>query len=159
MLKGKHLAKQLRETIPTTTYMLWFLTNNMRNITLEETWQGTKPIMKHLKVFRSVSYRQVPDLMRRKLNHKANQMKLVEYHSTGAYKLYDLVNNELKEWSQDKTERTNIKKVTFDESTAIEEAQVEENMRRRTRSQVIPPRLQGYKLFLDNEVTFSVLEP
>lgn len=43
-------------------------------------------------MFRSVSYRHVPNQLRRKLDDKGDQSILVGYHSTCGYKLYDIVN-------------------------------------------------------------------
>ena len=68
-------------------------------------------------MFGFISHRHVSDQLRRKLNDTSSQMILIGYHSTGGYKLFDLVNkkvvisrdviiDELKEWDWTK----NIKK-------------------------------------------------
>ena len=49
----------------------------------------------YLKVFGSVCYKHVLDTKRKKLDDKSRVMLLVGYHSTGAYKLYSLVNNKV----------------------------------------------------------------
>lgn len=68
-------------------------TKKLRNITTEESWSGTKPSVSHLKVFGSILYMHVSDLLRIKLDDKVDQMIFVECHSTSGYKLNDHVNN------------------------------------------------------------------
>lgn len=43
-------------------------------------------------MFGLVAYRHVSDQLRKKVNDKGYHMVLVWYHSTGGYKLYDVVN-------------------------------------------------------------------
>ena len=45
--------------------------------------------MKHLRVFRSLCFKHVPDERRKKLQDKSVPMILVGYHPIGAYRLYD----------------------------------------------------------------------
>jgi hypothetical protein len=55
----------------------------------EEVWSGRKPYVCHLKVFGSICYKHVPDARRNKLEDKSEDMILVGYHNTGAYRLLD----------------------------------------------------------------------
>jgi len=66
-----------------------YLTKKLKNKVPEEVWSGRKPNVHHLKVFGSISYKHIPDAKRSKLNDKSENMVPIDYHSTGAYKLYD----------------------------------------------------------------------
>ena len=58
-------------------------------MTPEEAWSGSKPCVKHLRVFGCLCFKHVPDQLRRKLDKKDEQMIILGYHSTGGYRLYD----------------------------------------------------------------------
>ena len=62
----------------------------MENITPYEAWYRSKPIVRHLKVFRCVAYAHIPDAARGKLDDKAETRILIGYsESSKAYKLYN----------------------------------------------------------------------
>lgn len=94
MLKDKHLPNELwGKAMSTATYILnKCSTKRLEYITPEEYWFGIKPSLSHLKLFGSIAYRYMPDQLRRNLYDKSSQMILVEYHSAGGYKWFDLVN-------------------------------------------------------------------
>jgi len=97
MLKSKHLPKELwGEAVSTATYTLNRCpTRKLNNVTPEECWSGNKPNVNHLRVFGSITYRHIPDQLRRKLDDKSETLILVGYHSTGGYKLLDPVNKQV----------------------------------------------------------------
>ncbi|CAJ2677087.1 unnamed protein product [Trifolium pratense] len=118
MLKGKHLPKELwGEAVSTATYTLNRCpTKRLKGITPEECWSGHKPNVNHMRVFGSLVFKHTPDQLRKKLDDKSTMMILVGYHSTGGYKLYDPINNnvvisrdviidELKEWDWNTNDR------------------------------------------------------
>jgi hypothetical protein len=61
----------------------------------EEAWCGRKPSVKHFKVFGYLCYKHVPYARRSKLEDKSEIMILIGYHPTGAYKLYNPVNQKV----------------------------------------------------------------
>lgn len=85
------------------------LKNKLEGLILEKCWSGVKPYLSHIKVFRSITHRHMPNQLRRKLDDKSSQMILIGYHSTSGYKRFDPLNkqvmisrdviiDELKEW-------------------------------------------------------------
>ena len=128
MLKGKHLPKELwGEAVSTATYTLNRCpTKRLKGITPEECWSGHKPNVNHMRVFGSLVFKHTPDQLRKKLDDKSTMMILVGYHSTGGYKLYDPINNnvvisrdviidELKECDWNTNERKNSASVMIEE--------------------------------------------
>ncbi|PNX69219.1 equilibrative nucleoside transporter 3-like protein, partial [Trifolium pratense] len=91
MIKEKGLPTYLwGEATATAAYLLNRCpTKRLENVTPEEAWSGIKPCVKHLRVFGSLCFRHIPDQLRRKLDDKAQAVVMVDYHSTGSYKLYD----------------------------------------------------------------------
>lgn len=67
-------------------------TKKLENVTSEEAWPGFKLNMNHLRVFGSVAYQHVLGQIRENLDDNGEMMILVGYHSTGGYKLFDVVN-------------------------------------------------------------------
>ncbi|RDX97111.1 hypothetical protein CR513_20159, partial [Mucuna pruriens] len=63
-------------------------TKRLQSVTPEEAWTGDKPMVNHLRIFGSLSYRHIPDERRRKLDDKSEALILIGYHPTSAYKLY-----------------------------------------------------------------------
>lgn len=51
-------------------------------------WTGSKPNVIHLRIFRSMCSRNVPEQLRKKLGDQSQTMVLIGYHLTSAYKLY-----------------------------------------------------------------------
>ena len=90
MLKGKGLLNcYWGEAVTTAAYVLNRCpTKRLQSITLEEAWIGDKPMVNHLRIFGSLSYRHIPNERRKKLDDKSEALILVGYHPTSAYKLY-----------------------------------------------------------------------
>lgn len=125
------------------------------------------------KVFGSLAYRHVLGQLRKKMDDKGELIILVGYHSTGAYKLYDVVNrrtviirdvavDEIKELQQPATSyqkvvtsynnEETVHIVLDNAKTPPIEVQMEENVRIPIRQKGFPPILQDCDLFRDNEV-------
>ena len=97
MLKQKKIPKSLwGEAVSTAVYILNRCpTKIFKNKVHEEVWSGKRPSVSHLKVFDSMCYKHVPDARRRKLDDKREPMILVGYHKTGAYRLFNPVNEKI----------------------------------------------------------------
>ena len=62
----------------------------VKNVTPEEAWNGTKPSVKHFRVFGCIAYAHVPDAQRKKLDDKSIKcVHLGVSEESKAYKLYD----------------------------------------------------------------------
>ena len=166
MLKSKHLPKELwGEAVSTATYIMNRCpTKKLNNITPEECWSGNKPNVNHLRVFGSITYRHIPDQLRKKLDDKSEQLILVGYHSTGGYKLLDPVNkqviismdviiDEVKEWNWGSNEKNDAVRIMCEDSTNEVEAPAQTETGRPQRQRNMPTRLQECEITLDNEVT------
>lgn len=80
----------------TATYILnKCLTKKLEGIIPEERWSGVKSNFSILKMFGSITHRHVFDQLKWKLDDKSSQMILIEYHSTGGYKLFDPLNKQV----------------------------------------------------------------
>ena len=97
MLKQKNLPKSLwGEVVSTAIYILNRCpTKQLKNKVPEEVWSGKRPSVSHLKVFGSICYKHIPDARRRKLDDKSEPMILVGYHKTGAYRLFNPINQKI----------------------------------------------------------------
>lgn len=97
MLKGNHLLERIigRNSVHNHIFVELVSNKEVKKYHIEESWSGFKPSMSHFRVFGSVSYRHVPNQLRKNIDNKGNQMILVRYHSTGGYKLYDIVNKRI----------------------------------------------------------------
>jgi hypothetical protein len=97
MLKQKNLPHKFwGEAVTTAAYILNKCPTKKLNLKVpEEAWCGRKPSVKHFKVFGSLCYKHVPDARRSKLEDKSEIMILIGYHPTGAYKLYNPVNQKV----------------------------------------------------------------
>ena len=91
MLKQKNLLHNFwGEATMTTAHVLNRCpTKRLNSMVLEEAWFGSKPSVKHFRIFGSLHYRHVPDQKRKKLDDKSEPMIFVGYNSTGSYKLYN----------------------------------------------------------------------
>jgi len=91
MLKQKNLPYNFwGEAAMTSTHVLNRCpTKRLNSMVLEEAWFGSKPSVKHFRIFGSLHYRHVPDQKRKKLDDKSEPMIFVGYNSTGSYKLYN----------------------------------------------------------------------
>ncbi|KAK2370871.1 putative mitochondrial protein [Trifolium repens] len=97
MLKSKELPKKLwGEAVNTAAYVLNRCpTKRLKDSTPEELWTGHKPSVKHLRIFGSLCFRHIPDEKRKKLDDKSEQLILVGYDATGAYKMYNPKNQKI----------------------------------------------------------------
>lgn len=93
MLKGKGMPNcYWGEAVSTAIFVLNICpTKRTRNVTPEKAWSGSKPSVKHFRIFGSLCHRHIPDEKRKKLDDKSEPLILIGYHPTGAYKLYDPV--------------------------------------------------------------------
>nr|GEX23564.1 retrovirus-related Pol polyprotein from transposon TNT 1-94 [Tanacetum cinerariifolium] len=68
------------------------LNMSLDNKTLQEAWNGMKPTVSHLRIFRSIAYVHVPSQRRSKLDDRSEKHVFIGYdkHSKG-YKLYNLI--------------------------------------------------------------------
>ncbi|WVY91230.1 hypothetical protein V8G54_036744 [Vigna mungo] len=158
MLKSKEMPQFLwGEVVLTTTYILNRTpTKRLKNITPEEAWSTIKPNVKHLGVFGSICYKQIPDQLRRKLDDKGVPLILIGYHATGGYKLYNPV-----------TGQTTISRdMIIDEDIVwdwksinkydpIEEKSTDQggNLTRFSRTSQLPSHMKDYDLFYEATVT------
>ncbi|KAK2365584.1 putative mitochondrial protein [Trifolium repens] len=90
MLKGKNMPHKFwGEATSTAVHIInRSPTKKLKNKTPYEAWTGLKPSVSHFRIFGSLCFRHVPDQVRRKLDDRSQQMILLGYHPTGAYKLY-----------------------------------------------------------------------
>ena len=97
MLKQKNLPKSLwGEAVSIVVYILNRCpTKILKNKVFEEVWSGKQPSVSHLKVFDSMCYKHIPDARRTKLDGKSEPMILVGYHKTGAYRIFNPVNEKI----------------------------------------------------------------
>lgn len=80
----------LGEVVFMGAYILkWFPIEILMNKVLEEDCLGRKPSVYHLKLLRSMCYKDILDAKRRKLENKNKLMPLVGYHNIWAYRLFD----------------------------------------------------------------------
>ncbi|KAL4290940.1 hypothetical protein GQ457_14G017910 [Hibiscus cannabinus] len=93
MLFEKHLPKLLwAEAVTTNVYLLNRLaTKVVDGKTPFEAWSGSKPSVKHLRVFGSICYNHISANMRSKLDERASRGIFVEYSSQSkGYRIYNL---------------------------------------------------------------------
>ena len=97
MLKEKHLPSDFwAEAVSIATYILNMCpTKKLKDRVHEEVWTQRKPIVKHLRVFGSLCFKHVLSEKRKKLQDKSVPMIQVEYHPTGAYRLYDSLTHKI----------------------------------------------------------------
>src|ERR1043165_3690435 len=97
MQKQKNSPKSLwGEVVSAAVYILNRCpTKILKNKVPEEVWSGKRPSVSHLKVSRSMCYKHIPDARRRKLDDKSEPMILVGYHKTGAYRFFNLDNENI----------------------------------------------------------------
>src|ERR1043165_8690002 len=97
ILKQKNLPKSLwGEAVSTAVYILNRCpTKILKNKVPKEVWSDKRPSVNHLKVFGSMCYNNIPDARRRKLDNKSEPMILVGYHKTGAYRIFNPVNEKI----------------------------------------------------------------
>jgi len=81
VLRRKKLEKELwAEAVSCVVYLLnRSPTRSLENITLYEASYGSKPSVRHLKVFECVAYAHIPDAAREKLDDKVEKCILIGY--------------------------------------------------------------------------------
>jgi len=91
MLRNFNLPKEFwGEAVSTAAYLLnIYPTKKLESVTPKETWSGSKPSVKHLRVFGCLCIKHVPNQLRRKLDKKVEQMIMLGYHNISGYRLYD----------------------------------------------------------------------
>ena len=92
MLSEKRVPKQFwPEAVKWTIYVLnRSHTLAVKNVTPEEAWNDTKPLVKYFRVFGCIAYAHVPDAQRKKLDDKSIKcVHLGVSEESKAYKLYD----------------------------------------------------------------------
>lgn len=162
MLKCKNLPPFLwGEAVSTTSYVLNRCpTKRLDNLTPEEAWTGVKPDISHLRIFGSLCWKRVPDQIRQKLDDKGIPQVMVDYHSTGGYKLFDPQTNQVSvsrdvvideasewDWQQSVSGSSQSKVILADEvESDTTEKGDQEGMRRSSRVRQQPTHLQDYDL-------------
>ena len=100
-------------------------TKRLNSMVPKEAWSGSKPLVKHFKIFGSLCYRHATDQKRKALNDKSEPMIFVGYNSTGTYKLYnpktkevlfsrDVYFDESKSWSEPQAITETIPRLQLD---------------------------------------------
>jgi hypothetical protein len=86
MLKAKHMPHKFwGEATSTAVYIInRSPTKKLQNKTPHEAWTVLKPSVSHFRIFGSLSFKHVPNQVRRKLNDRSQPMILLRYHPTGA---------------------------------------------------------------------------
>nr|KYP47011.1 Retrovirus-related Pol polyprotein from transposon TNT 1-94 [Cajanus cajan] len=175
MLKEKNLPHSLwGEAAMTVVYVLNRCpTKRLGSMVPEEAWSGSKPSVKHLRIFGSLCYRHVPDQRRKKLDDKSEAMIFVGYNSTGSYKLFnpknqqvlfsrDVYFDESSSWAEFQSTSDIIPKTQFewkDEDLVGETYQEVVNSEcqtvadRPTRVKSFPLRLSDYQVYHDSAIT------
>ena len=90
LLKKKRLSRRFwAEAVSCAVYLInRSPTRSLENCTPHEAWYGTKPSVRHLRVFESVPYSHIPDAMRSKLDDKSEKCIFIGYSERSkAYKL------------------------------------------------------------------------
>lgn len=97
ILKAKEMPRRFQgEATSTIVYILnRYPTKKIVEKTPYEALTGLKPNVGHLRVFGSTCFRHVPGQLRKKLDDRCQDMMLIGYHLTGAYKLYSPSNDKL----------------------------------------------------------------
>ncbi|GAU44223.1 hypothetical protein TSUD_399870 [Trifolium subterraneum] len=92
MLAGKNVPKRFwPEAVVWATYVInRSPTLSVNDMTPEEAWSSTKPLVSHFKVFGCIGYVHIPDTQRKKLDPKGIKCVLLGVsEESKAYKLYD----------------------------------------------------------------------
>lgn len=168
MLKSKGLPYYLwGEVASTTMYVLnKSPTKRLEGKTPEEAWTGLKSSVSHFRIFGSICFKHVPDQLRKKLDDKGEHMKLIGYHPTGGYKLYDPRNKQVivsRDVVIDETRGCDWKleagsgstRMIVDTSNPIESemnTSAPTELRRSTRVRQLPPNLNVYDIVPDSLV-------
>lgn len=97
LLKEKGVIRELwGEAVATSVYFLNMCpTKKLPEDIPHAKRSGTKPSIKHLKIFGSLVFSHVAEQRRTKLDDRGEAMVFVGYHSTGAYKLYNPIKKKM----------------------------------------------------------------
>jgi len=98
LLAGRDVPKVFwPEAVKWATYVLnRSPTLSVKDVTLEETWSGKKPLVNHFRVFGCIAYVHISDVHRKKLNDKSKKcVHLGVSEESKAYKLYDHVEEKI----------------------------------------------------------------
>lgn len=89
-LKAKQMSKRLWGEF--TSFVVYIInrcpTKKLNKKIHHKVWLGLKPSVSHLKIFGSICFIYVPELLRSKLDGRSQVMVMVGYYSKGAYKLF-----------------------------------------------------------------------
>ncbi|WVY95960.1 hypothetical protein V8G54_028111 [Vigna mungo] len=93
MLKEKDVVRELwGEAVATAVHVLNRCpTKRLTNRVPHAAWSGKKTSVNHFKIFGSLAFCDVANQKRVKLDDKSKAMVFVGYHSTSAYRLFDLI--------------------------------------------------------------------
>ncbi|GJT59267.1 retrovirus-related pol polyprotein from transposon TNT 1-94 [Tanacetum coccineum] len=94
MLKNKKMPKEFwAEAVDCAVYLLnQYPPKSLDNKTPQEAWNGMKPTVSHLRIFRSIAYVYVPSQRRSKLDDRSKKHVFVGYDKQSkGYKLYNPV--------------------------------------------------------------------
>lgn len=168
MLKGKGLPHSFwGEAVTTAAYILNRCPTKKLEAAVPETvWSGLKPTVSHLKIFGSLCHRHIPDEKRKKLEDKSEALILIGYHPTGAYRLFNPVNQQIlisrdvvvdenASWNWSKS----VKQIhCFLEDSGQQQDEelentVEPESRRSQRQRFPSSRLTGHEVYSDNLIT------
>ncbi|KAF8399625.1 hypothetical protein HHK36_015494 [Tetracentron sinense] len=116
-------------------------TKSVKNKTPQQAWGSYKPSVSHLKIFGCISYAQVPEAKRKKLDDHGEKCIFIGYsEESKAYKLYnpltnkvvvsrDVIFSEEETWNWDKEEKIKENQIEIEEQEADYGEQNQENMR------------------------------
>lgn len=90
MLKAKEVPKRFWGEVALTTIHILnrCLTKKIVEKTPYEAWKRKNSNVSYLRVFGSMCFKHVPEKLMKKLDDQSQAMRLIDYHSTGAYKPY-----------------------------------------------------------------------
>lgn len=98
MLKAKNMPKEFwAEAVCCAVYLSnRSPTVSVRDQTPQEAWNGKKPSVKHLRVFGSIAYAQVPQQERSKLDDRSAKYVFIGYdYQSKGYRLFNPMNNKV----------------------------------------------------------------
>ncbi|GAU44417.1 hypothetical protein TSUD_100640 [Trifolium subterraneum] len=148
MLKGKNMPHRFwGEATSTAVHIInRSPTKKLKNKTPHEAWTGMKPSVNHFRIFGSLSFRHVPDQVRRKLDDRSQPMVLLGYHPTGTSSMPStkLV---LEETINEQVD------VAENNQNNLPNGEPNQMLRRSTRERVPSVRLDGYDVFPDQAIT------
>ena len=145
-------------------------TKRLNGVTLEEAWSGTKPNVKHLRIFGAICYKHIHDQLRQKLNDKGELMVFLGYHETRGYRLFDprskqiaisrdVEFDEFKNWrlepeSTSRNARFLIEADYSGNNVVVTAVTPDQGiLRKSTRVTQVPQSLRDYEVYKDDQIT------